>query len=173
MKKTKRGISCVLVLAVCLSLILQRAGAVSASEVRTDEHDGEKAKHSVTLEEAPGGELGFDGMQERTQSFEENAQVLLWATPNEMFTLKSIGIFDGQTGEELFSPEQTEEGVYTFPMPDRSVTVRGTFVQITEEKESEAAEDGTGTEKQYQADRDTYRQVDEDGYADHLHYFLV
>ena len=64
-----------------------------------------------------------------------------------MFTLKSIGIFDGQTGEELFSPEQTEEGAYTFPMPDRSVTVRGTFVQITEEKESEAAEDGTGTEE--------------------------
>ncbi|MCI9227479.1 MAG: VaFE repeat-containing surface-anchored protein [Dorea sp.] len=147
MKKTKRGISCVLVLAVCLSLILQRAGAVSASEVRTDEYNGEKAKHSVTLEEAQGGVLRFDGMQERTQRFEENAQVLLWATPNEMFALKSIGIFDGQTGEELFSPEQTEEGAYTFPMPDRSVTVRGTFVQITEEKESEATEDGTGTEE--------------------------
>ena len=27
--------------------------------------------------------------------------------------------------------------------------------------------------EQYQADRDTYRQVDEDGYADYLHYFLV
>ena len=30
-----------------------------------------------------------------------------------------------------------------------------------------------GAGEQYQADRDTYRQVDEDGYADHLHYFLV
>lgn len=33
--------------------------------------------------------------------------------------------------------------------------------------------DGTGAEKKYQADRDTYRQVDEDGYANYLHYFLV
>ena len=34
-------------------------------------------------------------------------------------------------------------------------------------------EDGMGAGEQYQADRDTYRQVDEDGYADYLHYFLV
>ncbi len=85
MKKTKRGLSGILVLVMCLSFVLQRTGAVSASEVAADGNEAGQAGHSVTLEETAGGKLRFGEEQERTRAYSEGDLVSFQAEPEEMF----------------------------------------------------------------------------------------
>ncbi len=146
MKKTKRGLSGILVLVMCLSFALQRTGAVSASEVAADGNEAGKAGHSVTLEEAAGGKLRFGEEQERTRAYNEGDLVSFQAEPEEMFVLEKLIVMDAATEEEMPGPERTEEGVCTFLMPGRDVIVRGTFVRREESDKNGAADETAGAE---------------------------
>lgn len=146
MKKTKRGLSGILVLVMCLSFVLQRTGAVSASEVTTDGSEAGKAGHSVTLEEATGGKLRFGEEQERARAYNEGDLVSFQAEPEEMFTLEKLTVMDAVTKEELSEPERTEEGAYAFLMPGRDVTVRGTFVRKEDSEKNGTANESAGAE---------------------------
>lgn len=144
MKRSRKGISCILMLVLCLSMILQRTGAVSALEEIPGGAGTAKAEHKVTLEEAEGGRAWFGDSKEETQIYREGDRVTFRIRSDEMFELEKVTAVGAGTGEELFILEPAGEEAYAFWMPDQDVAIRTVFARrMAEEpaKDTEAAEE--------------------------------
>ncbi len=135
MKRMKKWISFLLVLAVCHAFILPDAGQVSASETDT-------RGQTVQLKQTEHGKIRFADSAEDMETpdlgrYSEGDTVPLEIEPEEGFGLGKIQVLDIETEEELQIEEMAEENHYSFVMGTDSVVASAVFEEKEEPAESQ------------------------------------
>lgn len=147
MGKAKKRISHILILVLCLSMLIQCSGAVSASEDSLDGGGKSVGEYSVILEKAEHGLVKFEDSEENRLFFKKGDMVQARIEADPGYRLEKAAVLEEETEEEIPGVEWRESDKLTFAMPDRDVLIRCEFAaaleEMKEEKESAGAAEET------------------------------